>query len=70
MEPMKAETSHIETCRERFDEHYKGCIKCYYAFRDGLYLAPKTQFCEPGANLYDEYQMAISSHADCEKVEL
>jgi hypothetical protein len=56
------DTSHIETCRRIWLEHIEFCNECWNS--------SKVYQCETGANLYDEYQQAISSHPDCEKVEL
>ena len=58
---MKADTSHIESCRNTWHRHMQYCTDCFQSF-----YASKAGMCEFGKVVYGEYASAIEAHRDCE----
>ena len=61
---MKADTSHISTCRRLWFEHLQTCESCYKAR-----MWSQGPACEAGKALQDEYIMAHYANRDLESVE-
>jgi hypothetical protein len=59
---MKAQTSHIETCRRAWHEHFDSCPECHFStVTQGEHLT-----CEKGRFLWGEYAASITANRDCE----
>ena len=60
---MKADTSHISTCRRHWFEHLQTCESCYKAR-----MWSQGPACEVGKALQDEYIQAHYANRDLEEV--
>lgn len=58
-----ADTSHINKCREVLNLHAHECRACYFSL-----FGLNVPLCPVGANLFDEYRLAISAHPDVEHI--
>ena len=59
----RAQTHHIEACRNAWIKHHESCRACTDWIDNGLYLPTP---CEQGRVLYDEYCQAIEANRDTE----
>lgn len=67
-----ADTSHIQTCRAAWLNHFKSCALCYDVYDALAYAMGKDEMtpkCEQGIVLYDEYAASITANPNCEVLE-
>ena len=65
---MKAQTSHIESCRRAWHEH-ANCPICKRATFISYTQTAPSWLCPEGRVLYDEYAASITANPHCEHLE-